>query len=151
MKFQLDRSLRGVPDEDVLADLRRCAEKLGRNTLTISEYEEHGHAHPSMVQRRFGSWTRALELADLEQSRSKIGISDVELFENLRRVWLKLGRQPRYAEVKKPLSNYSSGTYEKRFGDGGNHWKPLSRGSTQRIFYPTTGSRHHYGRLRSSL
>ena len=116
MKFELDKSLRGAPDEDVLVDLRRCAEKLGRNTLTISEYEEHGHAHPSMVQRRFGSWTRALELADLDQSRSKIGISDVELFENLRCVWLRLGRQPRYAEVKKPLSDYSSGTYEKRFG-----------------------------------
>ena len=116
MKFEIEKSLRGAPDEDVLADLQRCAEKLGRNTLTMLEYEEHGHAHPSMVQRRFRSWTRALELAGLEQSRSKIGISDVELFENIRCVWLKLGRQPRYTEVKKPLSDYSSGTYEKRFG-----------------------------------
>jgi hypothetical protein len=36
------------------------------------------------MQRRFGSWSKALELAGLQPSRSKIGISDDELFENVK-------------------------------------------------------------------
>lgn len=115
MKFELDKTLRGASDEEVLDDVRRCADALGKRTLTIAEYEELGIAHPSMVQRRFGSWTRALGMAGLEQSRSKIGISNEELFENLRSIWVKLNRQPKYMEMKSPFSEYSVGTYEKRF------------------------------------
>lgn len=45
-----------------------------------------------------------------------MNLSDEELFENLEEVWIKIGRQPRYAEVQKPLSKYHVGTYENRFG-----------------------------------
>ena len=42
-----------------------------------------------------------------------------ELFENIKFLWTHFGRQPRYHEVKKPLSKFSCGTYEKRFGTYG--------------------------------
>jgi len=42
-------------------------------------------------------------------------VSKEELFRNLREVWDKLGRQPRRNEMKRPLSRYSGGTYERRF------------------------------------
>lgn len=116
MKFQLEENHRGIPDDDLLADLRAGAKALGRETITMAEYEKVGKTHPSTIQRRFRSWVRALELAGLQPSRSKIGITDVELFENLRSVWLHLGRQPRYDDVKLPMSQYSAGTYENRFG-----------------------------------
>lgn len=116
MKFELDESLRGAPDEELLEDLRRGAKALGRETITMAEYEEVGKAHPSTIQRRFGSWSRALKLAGLQPSRSKIGISDEELFENVKSLWISLGRQPRYTEVKAPSSVFSAGTYENRFG-----------------------------------
>lgn len=116
MKFELEKTLRGADDSELLSDLKRCAEHLGRNTITIDEYREHGLAHPSTIQRRFGSWTNALSLASLDPSRSPIGISDDDLFGNLKDVWTKLGRQPRYGDIKKPLSRFSAGTYEKRFG-----------------------------------
>ena len=57
-----------------------------------------------------------MQLCKLEPARSKINISEDELFSNLEHVWISLGRQPKYLELKKPLSNYSAGTYEKRFG-----------------------------------
>ena len=82
----------------------------------MAEYETVGKAHPSMVQRRFGSWPKALKLAGLKPSRSKIGITNEELFENIKSLWMNLGRQPSYSEVKEPLSQYSAGTYENRFG-----------------------------------
>ncbi len=82
----------------------------------MNEYAEVGMGHSSSVRRRFGSWFRALELAGLQPSRSKYGISNEELFDNIRGLWILLGRQPSYSEVKKPDSKYSAGTYEKRFG-----------------------------------
>ena len=116
MKFELEESLRGAPDEELLEDMRRSAKALGRETLTIAEYEKRGKAHPSTIQRRFGSWPKALKLAGLQPSRSKIGITDDELFENIKSLWISLGRQPRYSEVRAPGSEFSAGTYENRFG-----------------------------------
>lgn len=116
MKFELEESLRGAPDKELLEDLRRSAKALGRETITMTEYEEVGKTHPSTIQRRFGSWPKALKLAALQPSRSKIGISDDDLFENIKSLWINLGRQPRYGEVKAPSSLFSAGTYENRFG-----------------------------------
>lgn len=116
MKFELRKTARGLSDDELLEDLRRVARKLGRDTVTISEYTEHGLGHATTIQRRFCSWFKALKDAGLEPSRSRIGISDEELFENLRAVWVSLRRPPSYGEIKSPLSQYSAGTYEKRFG-----------------------------------
>jgi hypothetical protein len=51
----------------------------------------------------------------LQKSRSKIGISDEELFEDIENVWMKLGKQPSYSQMR-DNSKFSIGTYEKRFG-----------------------------------
>ena len=116
MKFELTKTARGLSDADLLADMRRVALELGRETVTFSEYAQHGQGHSSTIQRRFGSWFLALEKAGLQPSRSAIGITDDALYENLRTIWMILGRQPRYSEIKKPASQYSAGTYENRFG-----------------------------------
>jgi len=116
LKFELEDSLRGATNEELLDELRRAAKVAGRNTITISEFEQYGKCHPCTMQRRFGSWTKALDLAGLKPSRSKIVIENEELFENIKEMWISLGRQPRYGEVRIPDSKYSAGTYEKRFG-----------------------------------
>jgi len=116
MKFELEDTFRGASDEELLNELRRCAKAIGRNTVTRAQFEEHGKCHPDTIARRFGSWTDALALAGLQPSRSKIGIKNEELFENLKAIWLSLGRQPRYSELKSHGSQYSVGTYENRFG-----------------------------------
>ena len=94
MKFELEESLRGAADEDLLTDLRDCAKKLGRDTITMAEYEAAGKTHPSTIQRRFGSWPKALAFAGLQPSRSRIGVPDDELFENIETLWSSLGRHP---------------------------------------------------------
>ena len=115
MKFELEETGRGMSDEELLEDMRRCAEAIGRNTLTKTQYREVGRASPQTVERRFGSWSRALERAELHITR-RMGITDEELFENIRSLWTGLGRQPRYTEVKKPISRFSTTPYENRFG-----------------------------------
>lgn len=116
MRFQLEKNNRGITDEELLNDMRHCASVLGRETITRDEYETIGKVHVSTVHRRFGSWVKALELAGLKPSRSKIGITEDELFENIKSLWIRLGRQPRYGEVKSPDSQFSNTTYENRFG-----------------------------------
>lgn len=115
MKFELDSYNRNTPDEALTADLKRVANDLGKSP-TIDEYNERGTYHATTITRRFGNWFKALEIAGLEKTRSPLNISEEELFKNLEEIWIKLGRQPRYQEVQKPLSKYSAGTYDNRFG-----------------------------------
>jgi len=116
MKFKLEPYHRDTPSEELIEDIRNVAKKLNKNTITMSEYEQYGKFHPSTLQRRFGSWFKVLENANLKDSRSRLNIPDEELFRNIEEVWISLGRQPKYQEIKKPLSKYSAGTYDKRFG-----------------------------------
>lgn len=116
MKFELEPFNRNVSDEDLLEDIKEVAKRIRKNTVTIDEYEKHGKYHPSTLRRRFKSWFLVLEKAGLEMSRSTIGISNDELFQNIKNIWMVLERQPKYSEVKSPLSKYSASTYEKRFG-----------------------------------
>ncbi len=116
MKFEVTRIHRDVADEELLADVKNVC--LEHDLLTISQdlYRQYGKYHPCTLVRRFGSWFNVLNLCNLRPSRSKINITNTELFSNLENIWLTLGRQPKYQEISKPLSLYSVGTYEKRFG-----------------------------------
>jgi len=116
MKFELESHSRNTPDEELISDLKAVAEKLKKNKVTLDEYNDYGNFHSTTLTRRFGSWFKCLELAGLERTRSRLNIPNEELFENLVEVWTKLERQPKYNDMYKPLSKFSAGTYENRFG-----------------------------------
>lgn len=176
MKFELKPYNKNVSDETLLNDLKRIADELQIDSLSIEEYDRKGKYHSSTIRRRFGSWTKTLKLAGLrprknprlnadellddmrrvanilnkksvtrheykslgkydttpfvrifgswfmalakaglEKTRT-FGITNEEYFKNLEEIWIKLGRQPNYAEIQKPFSKYSAGAYERRFG-----------------------------------
>ncbi len=115
MKFELDSYHRNVSDDDILNDIRVVAKKLDRSSLTARKYDDQGKFGLTTVNRRFGSWNKALAKAGL-QIAHRTNTPVRTLFENLATVWEKLGRQPKYSEVRSPLSEYSVFTYEKRFG-----------------------------------
>ena len=116
MKFELDDYHRHVTDEELINDLKRVALEINKKSVTRDIYDEKGKFHSTTQLRRFGGWFNALEKAGLEKSRTPMNLPDEELFQNLEEVWIRLGRQPKYAEVQKPFSKYSVGTYENRFG-----------------------------------
>lgn len=115
MKFELEEWHRGVSDDELRSDLKRVAILLGKDRVTLDEYQSAGEYHPSTLQRRFGSWFQALDAAGLQRTRT-LGLTEEDYFENLESVWEKLGRQPRYGEVRTPLSRYSAAGYAYRFG-----------------------------------
>lgn len=116
MKFELEEYHRGITDEELLTELKRVASELNKTAVSREENDERGKYGTTTYIRRFGSWFNALEKAGLEKTRTPMNLPEEDLFQNLEEIWIKLGRQPRYAEVQKPLSKYHAGTYENRFG-----------------------------------
>lgn len=115
MKFELEAHHRNSSDKELIDDLKKVANFLKKDSVTIDEYNENGEYHATTLTRRFGSWFVALERAGLKKTRT-LGVTDEQYFQNLEEVWTRLGRQPKYNDMQKPLSKYVAGAYEHRFG-----------------------------------
>jgi hypothetical protein len=115
-QFHLSRvSGQPVEDSELIDDLKRVANDLGTNTLSQRKYGELGQYDISTVIRRFGTWNKALQNADIQIS-NRINIDDEELYENILRLWEHHGRQPRRIELTKLPSTISQYPYNRRFG-----------------------------------
>lgn len=105
-----------VSREDVLAELRRVAEALGRSDLTVDDFNAHAAFSVSAVRRHFRHWRRALETAALTARPTSARYSDEECFENLLSVWTHLGRPPQYREMNAAPSEVGGKAYVGRWG-----------------------------------
>ena len=110
-----DRKNKKLDKEKIIEDIKLVADKLKKNSVTKVDYDNYGQYSGSGVISNFGTWFKALKVAGLNETRV-LNISNENLFLNIEEVWVKLGRQPKYNEIVKPFSKYSSGTYEYRFG-----------------------------------
>lgn len=114
-KFELNLRKRNIPKEELLDDLKRVADLLGRETVTAITYAQKGKFGVNTLLRRFGSWNKALKAAGLKVILN-LNIEKEALFENLVNVWQYLGRQPVGKDLDKTRgwSKFSLGTYEKK-------------------------------------
>ena len=110
LRFELEPDNRNVSDETLLSDLKKVATELGKGSVTIDEYNSKGRFNAQTLARRFGGWLNALAKAGLGKTKY-MNILERELFANLERVWMILGRQPKYRELVPPLSKYAAHTY----------------------------------------
>ncbi len=114
-KFELARIKNApVSDEELLADLKRVSEIAQTKKVTQKIYGEYGKHNASTVLRRFATWNKALEHAELTVSNES-NIADEKLFENILILWQHYGRQPRRAELAFPPSTISQSAYNRRF------------------------------------
>lgn len=102
-------------DEDVVIDLKRVAEITGTETPTAREYNSHGRYYSTTLIRRYGTWNNILELAGMKANLNR-NFSDEQMFEEIERIWVVLGRQPTTTDIKKGISKYSLNSYARRFG-----------------------------------
>jgi hypothetical protein len=107
--FLVDKS-----DEALLAELRRVAETLGKDTVTEDELEQHGRIKTGAIKKRFGMWNTALEKAGLRVGK-RMNIPDEDISAEIGRVWSLLGHRPSREEFDKNAT-YSSALLKKRFG-----------------------------------
>jgi hypothetical protein len=116
MKYQLKDFNRNVPDEELLNDLKVVAQNLGLDKISSRQYNENGGKYTAgTLGVRFGSWNKALEIAGLK-TVLKHNASDFELFKNIEEVWINLGRQPVFRDMKRPVSKFSAEPYKNKFG-----------------------------------
>ncbi|MDD5327872.1 MAG: HNH endonuclease [Phycisphaerae bacterium] len=117
MKFELEDFHRNISDEALINDIKQVAAGTKHNFLTIRQYSKHGKFSADTIIRRFGTWIRAIEKAGFKATRQQLkGVAEEELFENLEEVWVKLGRQPRWREMRSSISKYGPNRYGRYFG-----------------------------------
>lgn len=105
-----------MSDEDVIEDVRRVAKIYGKETITQREYSVYGKYYGTTLMKRYnGSWNRVLELCGMEVNVNR-DISDEDLFTDIERVWILLGRQPTVTDINKGISKYALNTFARRFG-----------------------------------
>jgi len=89
---------RRYSDEQILAELRASAERLGRSP-TMREFaaDPGAQVHPQTVIEHFGTWNAAKRAAGLMPRRFA---TRAELLEQLRRLGTELGRPPTAQDIR---------------------------------------------------
>jgi hypothetical protein len=110
--------LKRIKNEDYYADLQRIAKQLKKDTVFYEEYRQYGKYAAEHVFSRFKTWDKALLAAGLQPTGlARSRIDEQTLFDELERIWTKLGRQPTSTDITKGnISKYSLDTYKRRFG-----------------------------------
>lgn len=117
MRFKLEDFHRNIPDKELLEDLQKVGAALAaeKEKLTFRSYDKHGKFTAGTFGVRFGSWNKALIAAGLIPNQEK-DVSIDSLFENLRNVWLAIGKQPVFRDMSQEPSRYTASIYNARFG-----------------------------------
>lgn len=111
-----------ISDNSLIEDMKIVSKVLGKESISTKDYSENGNYRVQTILSRFGSWNKALKHAELQQTRYK-EISDIEIFEEIERIWVKKGSQPTTTDIKNGISKYSVNTYLRRFGGWRNALK----------------------------
>ena len=122
-------------DDDIIEDLLRVASLLNKRTLSIKEYNSYGKYYSNTLIRYYGSWNSVLLLAGMEINSNR-NIADEEMFEEIERIWVQLGRQPTTTDIKNGISKFSLNTYTRRFGG----WRRALQSFIEYINSDTSGT-----------
>jgi hypothetical protein len=137
MKFELEPYNRNVPDSELIADLKRVANELQKNSVSCSEYDTQGRFHSGTLERRFGSWSKVVEMAGLAKSPTSVKkISDEKLLDDLRLVAKQIQKPSVTRDEYEEHGQFAPANFRKRFGS----WnKALDKAGLERtISFDTT-------------
>lgn len=118
-----------IPRSDLLDELQRLADDLGRSPMT-AEMDDCGKYSASTYQNRFGSWNDALRECGLApREKEDVELTDEELLDELRRLADDLDRSPTMQDVREHGA-YSPVTYHNRFGSFNDAKSEIGLGTT---------------------
>ena len=103
-----------VSKEELINDLYLVIKETSNNKISKDEYVKKGKYSFEPFKRHFGTWSNAINEVGLTPRNYNVSYEDC--FKNIEIIWVKLGRQPRYSEMKKPFSKYSGNLYVNKFG-----------------------------------
>ena len=118
MEFKLNEYHRNISDEEFVRDIKETAIKLKKETLTGVEYSQNGKYHASTIIHRFGSWKKALELAELNtKGRSnRFTMSRDDVIEDVKRVAALYNKPTITAREYTKYGKYSSSAVVRHIG-----------------------------------
>lgn len=103
-------------EEDIINDIKRVARIYKKDTITKKEYDAYGNYSSSTIVKKYAtSWNRVLELSGMQPVQNR-NFSNEQLFSEIERIWIMLGRQPTSTDIKGGISRYSFQSYVRRFG-----------------------------------
>lgn len=111
-----------ISDEALIEDIKRIAFLLNKDSISTNDYSKYGNYKVQTILSRFNSWSNALTYAELNPTVYK-EITDINLFEEIERLWTNKGAQPTTTDIKNGLSKYCLNTYIRRFGGWRNTLK----------------------------
>lgn len=103
-----------IPTEDLLDELRRLADEIGRTPIQ-QDMNERGEYSPETYRIRFGTWTKALEMIGHTPTNVGRHITSEQLLKEIRRVGEELNKVPSRRDLDQ-RGRYSASTYERRYG-----------------------------------
>lgn len=112
--------MKRVSKEDIKQDILRVAEKLETDTLSSTDYDEHGNSSSTTARNRFGSWGEAVKAVELDSPTTKRKIpTKEELWKDILRVDNKISGRPKRSNYKQ-IGEYSEHYIDKHFDSWNN-------------------------------
>jgi hypothetical protein len=105
-----------ISDKELIEDCLHIARLLSKNIVTTTDYQIYGKYSLPTVIERFDEWSKFIEKVGLQSTGFKKKVSDEELYKEIERIWIVLGKQPTTTDMKKDISQYSLDTFMRRFG-----------------------------------
>lgn len=129
MDFNFQRKqINEMPESKILEELEKAAKHFNYIEFGRRDFDKIATISSSTVRKHFeGSWTKALE--ELKKTLQQKGLnlsprpyapnrilSDKELFDEMERIWNKVGQRPSRTEWEMSEPKISYNTYKQRFG-----------------------------------
>lgn len=107
-----------LTDQQLIDEIKRVSQLPNIKTISKVFFNQNSEiTNSSTIERRFGSWLKALKKAELDVSCIQSRYSNDELFVNILKTWTCYGRQPTINEMNSSPSKISGNTYVSRFGN----------------------------------
>ncbi len=123
MKFELTELGKQFSDSELIGDLKRVASLINKSLVTLREYQQYGNYSYQTQKKRFSSWKKALEAANLDKSKrpwggdlSETGIPEKQLIKDMQKVAKKLDKKTITTAEYEMHGKFGISTISKRFG-----------------------------------
>ena len=106
-----------ITKDDLIADLQLVKSKNTDVSITYKIYKSNGGSyHIDTFRSHFGSWAKAVEaVGGVPGGHGNARFTNDKLFDEIQRVWERLGRQPKFEEMRRH-GKITPQTYHRRFG-----------------------------------
>lgn len=114
MEFKLEPYRLNIPKDALLKDVIEVSKRLGKDCIGEREYNAHGLYSSGTIRRRFGSWSKAMEMAGLKANNWQ-NVTDEEYIQDIKLVAERLGKKSVTQAECNDLGKYSASSITNRF------------------------------------